>query len=292
MATERNAMSMEDFLAGFEDLDGASEFKNLMIYGDSGVGKTVMAGSLPGRVCYLAGEPGYVSAGRQGAQGKVRVIPDTATAVAAIDWAERKGHREYDWFVLDGGSTMQNKFLLSYAGEAFDRNPASRAHRNIPDRADYFNAQNFMKGWMARWVDLPANVLVTAHAQQTTSEDGELLIVPGFQGKKGEVANYIAGLFHVVGYMQPVILRAGERKGEQVRRIFWQHVVNPETETRIFAKDQFDALGRWTDDTKMPELLARIDGEGVPASTPQPTKAASSNGSESGTVKPARRRRA
>lgn len=256
MATEKQRVSLKDFEDGLFDLDGASEFKNLLIHGDSGCGKTVLSGTLPGRVLWLAGEPGYISAGRQGAKGKVRIVQDTATALAAAQWLEAGNASKFDWVVPEGLSVMQNKFLLGYAAEAFDANPAKRAHRNLPDKPDYFNAQNFMKGWCARLIDLPVNVLFTTHSMRPEGEDGETLVYPAIQGKGYEVSNYIAGLCHMVGYMSTRV----DDEGEQVRRILWQHYYDKRTETRYFAKDQFNAMPLYTDDWTMEQILARIDG--------------------------------
>jgi len=243
MATEKGRMSIAEFERGMFDLDGATEYINMMVYGDSGCGKTVLAGTLPGRLLFLAGEPGYISAARQGAKGKVRIIPDTASAVAAAAWLEGGGSEKFDWVVVDGLGTMGNKFLLNYAAEAFDANPAKRAHRNLPDKPDYFNTQNFMKSWVARLIDLPCNVLFTAHAMRPEGEDGETLVYPGIQGKGYEISNYISGLMHVVGYMATRVVQPAKGEARQVRRILWQHWVDSENETRYFAKDQFDALG-------------------------------------------------
>lgn len=289
MATEKQGMTIADFEAGFFDLDGAAEFKNILVYGDSGAGKTVLAGTLPGRILFLAGEPGYISAARLGAKGTVRIIPDTATATAAAAWLEGGGASRFDWIVADGLGTMQNKFLLNYAAEAFDANPAKRAHRNLPDKPDYFNAQNFTKSWVARLIDLPANVLFTAHAMRPEDETtGERVVYPAIQGKGYEVSNYICGLMHAVGFMAPRVKKTADGP-VQVRRILWSHYRDPETETTFFAKDQFNALGRFTDDLNFREILGIIDsGEQnqAPATiipqTPEPPKKAA----------PARRRAA
>jgi hypothetical protein len=264
MASEREGMTTSEFEAGLFELDGAAEYKNIMVYGGSGAGKTVLAGSLPGRVLYLAGEPGYISAARMGAKGTVRLVPDTATAVAAAAWLEGGGAAKFDWIVPDGLGTMQNKFLLNYAAEAFDANPAKRAHRNLPDKPDYFNAQNFIKSWVSRLIDLPCNVLFTAHAMFPEDKGtGEQMVYPAIQGKGYEIANYVAGLMHAVGYMSPRVKRDPEtQEAIQVRRILWQAYRDPETETTFFAKDQFNALGMYTDiepDFRMPEILALID---------------------------------
>jgi hypothetical protein len=259
MATERTGMTTNEFAAGMFDLDGATEYKNIMVYGGPGSGKTVLAGTVPGRILFLAGEPGYISAARLGATGKARLIPDTATAVAAAAWLEDGGASQFDWVIADGLGTMQNKFLLNYAAEAYDANPAKRAHRNLPDKPDYFNAQNMIKSWVSRLIDLPCNTLFTAHAMFPEDKStGEQLVYPSIQGKGYEIASYICGLMHAVGYMSPRIKQT-DAGAVEVRRIIWQMTRNAETETTYFAKDQFNALGRFTDDATMKELNAVID---------------------------------
>ena len=273
MATERNKVSAADFEAGMFELDGSTEFKNILVYGDSGVGKTVLAGSLPGRVLFLAGEPGYISAARRGAKGTVRIVRDPATALAAVDWLDAGGATKFDWVVADGIGTMQNNFLLTYAAEAFDANPAKRAHRNLPDKPDYFNAQNFIKSWSARLIDAPVNVLFTAHAMRPEDKaTGETVVYPAIQGKGFEVSNYVCGLMHAVGFMSKRIKRTGN-EAKEVRRILWQYTMDQENETSYFAKDQFQCLEPFTDDMDMKAILARIDS-GEVNEVPAPVAAA------------------
>lgn len=265
--TERSTVSLSDFQAELIKLEGASESINCMVYGDSNVGKTVLAGTCPGRQFWLIGEPGYKSAARMGARGVGKVISDTATAWTAIEWLETRNRFEkFDWIVLDGLSTMQDRFRLAYAAEAFDANPTKRQHRNLPDKPDYFNTQNFLKSWIPRLVDMPVNLLITAHAYRTDRTDnGELLVFPGIQGKVSETANAISGLMDFTGYFERKRVSKtirGERRSKIVRRLWFD---TPESSTsddvRYVCGDKFNALGSYMDNPTMPDILARINGE-------------------------------
>jgi len=294
VATERQGMTKADFASGFFDLDGATEFKNMLVYGGPGSGKTVLAGTVPGRILFLAGEPGYISAARLGAHGKARLIPDTATAVAAASWLEDGGATQFDWVIADGLGTMQKKFLLNYAAEAYDANPAKRAHRNLPDKPDYFNAQNMIMSWVARLIDLPVNTLFTAHAMFPEDKaTGEQLVYPAIQGKGYEISSYVCGLMHAVGFMRPRIKQTPDGPKE-VRRILWQNTIDPANETNYFAKDQFNALGRFTDDLNMKQICDIIDSghqNETPAAVQAVVEAAAAKPAATRRRAPARARR-
>lgn len=262
--TDLQVVSPNDFAAAMRELDGDCETKNILLYGDSGCGKTVVAGSCPNSL-WLACEPGYISAANNRwnldlGRRQIRPIPNSATMLGALDWLEAGGHKKLEWIVLDGASTLDKKVRLNFAAEAFDHNPASRQHRNLPDQPDYFNTQNFMISAISRLVDLPVNVLVTAHAMRMDDDAGDRLVLPEFQKKGGGLSNYISGLMHAVGFMRKRSKKVNGKPTE-VRRILWQQSVDPESGTIYFAKDQFDAFGRYTDDTNMFELMSLIDSE-------------------------------
>lgn len=271
--TERSTVSLTDFESEMERLESGAESTNILIHGDSNVGKTRVAGTCPGRTFWLVGEPGYKSAARAGARGMARRISDTATALAAVDWLRspskqnpRKLRYELlNWIVLDGLSTMQDRFRLGYAAEAFDINPEKRQHRNLPDRPDYFNTQNFLKSWIPQLVDLPVNLLITAHTYRTDETDnGELLVYPGIQGKVNETANSISGLMDITGYMEAKRMPLKSGGSKLVRRVWFE---TPErqskrsTDVRYICGDKFGVLGSHMDDCTIPKILAKISGE-------------------------------
>lgn len=269
--TERSIMSISDFAKEMERLEDAAESLNILVHGDSNVGKTRVAGTCPGRTFWLVGEPGYKSAARAGAKGMARRINSSAAAMAAIDWLHEKPkgkpeprYHYLDWIVLDGLSTMQDRFRLAYTAEAFDINPAKRQHRNLPDRPDYFNTQNFLKSWIPQLVDLPCNLLITAHSYRTDDTDGPYsLVYPGIQ--KIDVANAISGLMDITAYMEAK--RYPVRDSEEtklVRRMYFEtpeRKNKKEDDVRYICGEKFGVLGAYMNSPTIPKIMAKINGE-------------------------------
>lgn len=271
--TERAEVSLSDFEKEVFALSADTESHNWLIYGDSNCGKTSVAGTCPGKVFWLVCENGYKTASRRGAHGHGHVISDTATAWTAVDWLEaksrRSGKRRYemlDWVVLDGLSTMEKRFRLGYTQEAFDKSGGTkRAHRNLPDKPDYFNTQNFLISWLPRLVDMPVNLLITAHAYRTGADDGELMVYPGVQGKGGETANAISGLMDITGYMEARQLRIRDTDETKLVRRLWLESPTRKTRDkdnmRYVCGEKYGNLGRYIDFPTVPSILDKINGE-------------------------------
>lgn len=259
--TERTEMSLSDFQREIFRLDSTSESMNLLIFGRSNVGKTVLAGTLPGKNFWLVGEPGYKSAPRVvRVNGYGTRIRSTAKALTAIDWLKHKNrYEQFNFVIVDGLTWMIERWRLGYAAEAFDVDATKRQHRNLPDKPDYFNAQNFTKSWIAELVDLPVNLLVTAHAWQTSEMEVSKFIFPGIQGKETEVAQTIVGLMDACGYLEAKTLVNKRTKAvRHVRRLHFGQPDDPDV--RYLVGDKFNCLGRYIDSPTMPEILARIEG--------------------------------
>lgn len=265
VTTERKGVSISDFESELLRLESSAESINGLVYGDSNVGKTVLAGTCPGKTFWLVCEPGFKSAARQGARGVGRRIADTATALAAVDWLNyKRRYRQFEWIILDGLSTMQDRFRLGYAAEAFDIDPTKRQHRNLPDKPDYFNTQNFLKSWLPQLVDMPVNFLITAHAYRTdNTANGELLVFPGVQGKDGETSNAISGLMDFTGYYSSKRVKSRQSGRSKIIRRLWFDQPTEQwggEDVRYVVGDKLNCLGSYMDFPTMPKLLALING--------------------------------
>lgn len=263
--TERAQMSMDDFAQGIFELGTGQESFNLLLFADTNAGKTHLAATHPGKGFWLVCEPGYKTAARLGAIGRGAKIADTATAWAAVEWLEYKNRfKKFDYIVLDGISTMQDRFRLSYTQEAFDASEGqpkrARAHRNLPDKPDYFNTQNFLRSWIPRLVDLPVNFIITAHAWRTDETDADLLVYPGIQGKVTEMANTISGLMDATAYLarKTVTTKKGDTKA--VRRLYFDQPPSKKgDEVRYMVGEKFGTLPGHVDNPTMAKLLSHIE---------------------------------
>lgn len=258
--TERTEVSLSEFQAEIFRLDATSESMNLMVFGRANAGKTVLSGTLPGKNFWLVGEPGYKTAPRVvRANGYGTRITSTAKALTAIDWLNHNRRFEkFNFVIVDGLTWMIERWRLGYAAEAFDIDSTKRQHRNLPDRPDYFNAQNFTKNWIASLVDMPVNLLITCHAWQTDALEVDKFIYPGIQGKETEVAQTVVGLMDATGYLEEKTLKSRKTGATRyVRRLHFQQPDDPDV--RYLVGDKFNCLGRYIDNPTMPEILGRID---------------------------------
>jgi len=259
--TERTEISFSEFQKEIFRLDSSTESMNLLVFGRSNAGKTVLAGTVPGKNFWLVGEPGYKTASRvTKANGYGVRVGNTAMALTALDWLKHnRRYEKFSFIIVDGLTWMIERWRMSYAAEAFDIDPTKRQHRNLPDRPDYFNAQNFTKNWIAELVDLPVNVLITAHAWQTDQLEVAKFVFPGIQGKETEVAQTIVGLMDTTGFLEEKTLRS--KKTGAVRHVRRLHFGQPDDpETRYLVGDKFNCLGRYIDNPTMPNILSRIEG--------------------------------
>jgi hypothetical protein len=239
---------------------------NIMIYGYTGAGKTTLAGSAPNAVFFNC-EPGIIAAKRSGSTASLVQMSTWQKAEAARTAAQDGQYANRDWIIVDTVTTMQQKAFRYWTEKQHGINP--KYDEDIPDLQGHQKVQFLTKRWVSDMVDLPQNVLFLCHAMPTENEDGSTVMMPSIDGqaKKGfAVSQYCMGLMNAVGYMGV----KETPKGDQIRRIIWQHTEDKNKDILYIAKDQYSALGRYTDDVTMPDLLAMI---GNPAQKAKKEKA-------------------
>lgn len=247
-------------------LEDFNESKNILVYGFPGCGKTLLGGFAPNAVI-LSAEPGAISAKRAGSTAGLVRLRDSADAWAWLEDAQNGKYRHRDWAIVDTITMLQNKMMRA----ALDAMVAKRPDRDLdlPDKGEHQKVQNELKRWVEQVVDLPINTLFLAHAMQVEDQEGGGMVLPSIQGGADRgyvIANYVMALMNAVGYMSVRTIKSRQTKEvREVRRILWQPKHDPDKDMVYMAKDHFNALGRYTDDKSMPEIIEMIDGPKPPA---------------------------
>lgn len=184
-------------------LEEDDEYVNLLVYGKSGVGKTVFAGSAD-RVLFIAPEDdGTISAKRQGSKAsKVKVAGwnDFVEAYEGIFEDIEEIRENFDWLVVDSITHMQRLLMRGILEEAVEENEARDP--DIPQMQDWQKYQNMFMRFIQQFNELPINVLYTALVMTGEDEEGESFVLPDIQGKGYQMSQTICSFMTSYGYME------------------------------------------------------------------------------------------
>jgi hypothetical protein len=225
---------------------------NMLIYGDSGVGKTVFTGTGGADMLILGLESGLIAAKRQGSRAKawpVKTWQDVEDCYLFL----RDTNHGFKWLGIDSLTDMQEKLLRHILNRAIeekkDRDP------DIPAIQDHQKWQNMLKRFVNDFNDLPINVCYTALAMRRENEEAEDIMLPLILGKDYEISQAICGKMHVVGHMAKQVIGTGDDRKAQ-RRILFEHI------PPYFAKDRYDCLPRYMSTPSIPKIEELIDKSG------------------------------
>lgn len=224
---------------------------NMLIYGNSGVGKTVFGGSAENGLM-LGLESGLISAKRQGSKAKawpVRSWQDVEDCFLFL----RDTNHGFKWLIVDSLTDMQEKLLRHILDKALedkkDRDP------DIPAIQDHQKWQNMLKRFVNSFNDLPINVCYTALEMRRENEEAEDVILPLILGKDYEISQAICGKMHIVGRMAAKVIGTGDDRKKQ-RRVQFEEL------PPYFAKDRYDCLPRYMPNATIPKIQELIDASG------------------------------
>jgi hypothetical protein len=179
------------------DLDSTSRLK-ILVYGHSGVGKTIFATGFP-KPLYVADFDGKISSARnfypaealsevsydnfqpQGEINSDKPFVRFNTELVTLERQAKEGKFPYKTFVLDSITTYTEQMLR----EIMRQHPgAKRYDQKTPVLQDYGIMNSHFKLYLSRVLQLPCNVVVTAHIQTSKDErTGELHHEPMCTGK-------------------------------------------------------------------------------------------------------------
>lgn len=222
------------------DIQDEDEYVNLLIYGDSGVGKTVFAGS-DEDVLFIAPEDnGTLSAKRFGSTAKKWKINGWPDIVAAYEWLYEQETIPFNWVVLDSLTEMQDMCMRQILDEAHDLNPGRDP--DVPQLQDWQPYFERFKRLVKGFNSLPVNIVYTALQQEEENEDGEKVALPMMQGKGTQYAKKVASWMTSFGQITVQRRKTGA-KDDDGKDVFDEYRVIRFKSTRtVMAKDRTRCL--------------------------------------------------
>lgn len=183
-----------------------TKFKNWLIFGDTGVGKTTFASALP-RACFFSFEKeGTESAAVAGSDADEFVIRTREEYLELQDYFQYgTGCQDYTWAIVDSVSEMEECFWRSQLLSMKLKKPSTR-HLYKPALDDYPWVWNQAKAAIDTLNALPINVLYTAQVMpldmydDDTEEDYSQLVPMIGSAKNGILSRKVCGMVSLVGY--------------------------------------------------------------------------------------------
>lgn len=232
----------------------ASRHVRLGLYGDSGVGKTRLVGTTPGKVLLLRSPVDHIdsilSAG-MGGNITERVLRDWSDANDTLEELRATGDK-WDWVWLDSASLTQDVMMDDIWGVVLRERPDR--YRYGLDKQEHGINQLRLGSWMRHIVGADLfHFGWTAHAQDLPSPDlddeGDPIekLMPYIHGARGGLAQKFCGYSNLICYMRK------DKKGNRI--------IHTESNPVYYAKNQYEPQGV---DWKlvaptMPKLMAKIN---------------------------------
>lgn len=217
--------------SAIKSISDFDEPKNILVYGDAGVGKTPFGASCP-KSLLIATEPGAISAKRLGyTDVDVWYCHESWDEfVKAFRWLHDNPDHGYQWVVVDNATQLQEIMLRSIVERARATN--SKRDEDIPAIQDYQKWYLMFDRFVKALNALPVNVLWLAHTMRRVNDEGEDLLLPAIQGQDYAQATKFCGRMMAIGFLEQRVIKKGDKTVFQ-NRVQWR-----KTQT-CFAKDRY-----------------------------------------------------
>lgn len=246
-------------------LQDSTLFVNIMVYGDSGIGKTVFAGS-DDEVLFIAPEDaGTLSAKRFGSKAHRWPVESWNDLLEAYEYVYEQieaGDFPYKWIAIDSLTEMQSMAMTHVLKMGVNDKPGKDP--DVPEIQDWQRYYIIFEKMIRAFNDLNVNTLYTALARKVENAEGEDFYVPDIQGKEYLLSLKVASLMTSYGHMKIVLVPEKDEKNEEtgrkvrVRRIVWEDTGASR------GKDRTRTLAPRTDNLKLKQIREKIENY-VPA---------------------------
>jgi len=211
----------------------------ILIYGDSGVGKTVLAASAGNKVLWIDSTDGWVSLMNHPElrakchRMKYQGLSQIDTLCDAID-AGVEPFASFDTIVVDELSSIAvmdlDRVLESRSKKQADKDP------NVPTQPDFFANTERMRRAVTRLIQLPMNVILVSHVREDKDErTGRTYIRPSFTPK---LRTTIKQMCHIVGHLTVMeVVNKDNDTVEYLRKLQVQPTLSIDAKTRIGGLD-------------------------------------------------------
>lgn len=229
------------------------------LYGGSGVGKTVLLGSVPDKHLIVSTDvEGTASAKAFGSTADELQVKSWQEYLQFHDWFVGTGYKEYPWLSLD---TVDELEELCWQAQLVDVT-MKRFSKYQPNKADYPVVWRKVRENVMELNRLPVNVVYSSHVMRIDTESEEAddetvtMAMPMVGStKRGDLSSYLCAQMSLVGYMRT----SRTDDGKEQRKLYTSAT------NRWVAKDRYNVFGRGILNPNVPDMLGRISNG--PAST-------------------------
>lgn len=210
-------------------------FIRMALYGKPDAGKSVLAGTSPKALILASDGEEPLSAARHGSNADMWVVEDWDELDKAVDYVRHEGVNEYEWVWIDNGTLLQDQSMDPILAEAHAKN--NRQSRWVPDKPHYLINQNRLAGAIRDLKKMPIHFGITAHEMVIEWMDGTEVLMPQFQGGKGQYSERLCGYMNIIGHMTSRTLKGGVWEG----KLRVRHRPGTDDHMAIMAKDRYAA---------------------------------------------------
>lgn len=225
--------------------EGSGRFIRILVYGEPGSWKTILAGTSPNALI-LEADRGDESAAGTGSTAKKWSIHDWNDLDEAKSYLQNGGYKNFDWVWLDSLTLFQERGL-DMIMEDLVSSPG-KGHRKVykPDKGEYGENMSRISRWLREMIDIPINFGITCHVKRVEDDDtGDVRYMPYVQGK--DMPEKVCSYFGLIGHME-ITLKEGEE----------HPVFSTRKDGKFYTKDRFGVVGRMLDPT-IPKIMARVE---------------------------------